>query len=114
MWTIDALRALEADDLRLFFTKINIALKNIMPKKLRDAIMTIFGLFSIYTDSFFHDGYFSLATPSYLHLIAFDLSSMQNAAERIYLHTIPAGKRKVRKTGVLISAEKGVISYRTI
>ena len=112
MWTIKALRALEADDLREFFTQVNMALKN--TSRLRDALTTIFGLFSIYTDSYFYDGYFSVETQSYLHLIAFDLVSMENAADRLYSTTIASWIKKVKKTGALINAQNGVISYRTM
>ena len=114
MWAIDALRDIENDELRAFFTKVNGALKNICAKQLRDALTTIFGLFSIYTNSYFCNGYFSVETPTYLHIFAFDLVSMQNAADRIYVNTFASGNKKVKKTGVLINSEKGVISYRTM
>ena len=114
MWAIDAIRFLENDDLRTFFASANTALRAVTPKSLKSALTTLFGLISIYTDCIFEDGFFIIETPSFLHIIAFDLVSMQNAFERLYHRTFQAGKKLVRKTGVLLSADSGIISWRTL
>ena len=114
IWAIDALRALEKDDLRSFFVAVNSALRGVIASNLRDALTTLFGLLSVCTDCFFEDGYFTVETNSFLHVFAFDLKSMQVAFERLYTKTFSAGKKIVRKTGVLISAESGVSGFRTM
>ena len=114
IWAIDAIRALEKDDLRTFFIAINSALHGVIASNLRDALTTLFGLLSVCTQCFFEDGYFTVETQSFLHVFAFDLKSMQNAFERLYTKTFAAGKKIVKKTGVLIGAESGVSGYRTM
>lgn len=114
IWAIDALRELEKDDLRSFFVSINSALHGVIPSNLRDALTTLFGLLSVCTNCFFEDGYFTVETKSFLHVFAFDLKSMQAAFERLYTKTFSAGKKIVKKTGVLISAESGVSGFRTM
>lgn len=115
IWAVDALRALEKDDLRTFFSLVNQALYSVGKKRLRDALTALFGLMSVFSPCFFEDdGYFTLATPSFLHTFAFDLDSIENAFERLYKKTMRAGEKSVRKTGVLLSAESGVVGWRTM